>query len=246
MVIKITINWNMKIIAKIGCILSLLVVVYSTQAQGIYYGNGQSVKIKGKEDIEGSPYYKDDWLIGTIKMEAGNTISDMALRFDLYRNDLTYLKNDSIFVVSAPMKEFSVKEIRNGNFVTTVFKCGYASNGIMTEKTFYEVLADGNISLLRYLKVNLEKDGSIGMGQYSTSEVTKSYIRKSTLLVYDANKKVFFEVPKRDREAFLLGIVGKKKSELSRYIDKQRLNLKDEEDFAKLINYYNSLQQSGS
>jgi len=111
-----------------------------------------------------------------------------------------------------------------------VFRNGFAPIGKNTEKSFYEVLFDGKVKYLTKVgKMIMETKG------YNTAAVKKIVDDTQYFIVKQDGKP---EVVKNNEKS-ILSALGK--PELSAYVKTNKLNLKNNEDVAKLLVYNDSL-----
>ncbi len=117
-------------------------------------------KIKGTRFIpyppySGTPYFNEKFVLGEIELLDGTKIGNLGIRYSSFQDELIYYNTDiktQIVIDKISLKGFSYpdelgtkRSFRRQNFDT-----------YLQEERFFEVLSDGNISLLAYRKVDLE------------------------------------------------------------------------------------------
>jgi hypothetical protein len=119
-----------------------------------------SEKIKGTTNYPypaaaGHPYLTEKFVRGEIEFPDGTKISDIQMRYSEYRDEIIYYNNiisAQIIIDKISLKGFSFTDSMR---VKHVFRQQYY-NGFSPGNRFFEVLVDGEVSLLAYRKVVLE------------------------------------------------------------------------------------------
>ncbi len=129
------------------------------------------------------------------------------------------------FAFSDPILEFRFQDTKR------TFRSGFASTSPKTsEKSFYEIIFDGNVKYIkRAAKVVIEARVYNGLAVKKIEEDNAYFIVKP-----GGNPE-----PVKNNEKSILAALGK--PELSEYVKKNKLNLKNDEDVAKLLAYNDSL-----
>jgi len=117
-------------------------------------------KIRGSRfspypNYPGSPFLNEKFLIGEIELSDGQKIGGVGLNYGTYRDELIYYNSTvaaQIVVDKASLNGFSFTDSKGRKriFRRQFFK------GYFQGDCFFEVLSDGEISVLAYRKVNLE------------------------------------------------------------------------------------------
>lgn len=211
-------------------IVSLFLFSYNAKAQYLHDINGVPITTSKYEDVTGTPYLADTWLPGTVKLTNGTSYkNNLFLKYNV-KDDELYFKgrNDEQLLFVDPIAEFII----NTPGIQHHYKNGYKSINGYSEKTFFEILAEGSIQLLKKTnKTILEsKAYNSPITDRRFVDVTYYYIVK------DGNA-----IPvKKDRKS-ILTILADKQSALEKYMKDNDLNIKNDSDFSKIIVYYNSL-----
>ncbi len=140
-------------------ILLNLLAASALSAQEVLPKNWNSEKIKGARFIpyatyQGSPFWSDGFVPGSIEMTDGTTISGLQLRYSSYQDELIYYNTDiytQIIVDKVSIKGFSMTDERGA--IHTFRQQTY--DGPMPGNRFFEVLSDGDVTLLVHRKVLL-------------------------------------------------------------------------------------------
>lgn len=190
----------------------------------------KTVLEKTYTDIKGSPYVFDDWSLGLVKMASGTTYKDLLLKYDQVANELIFQdKSGKSLGFADPVAEFKLIDKSNAY---RLFRAGFKAVDSNSEKTFYEVLYDGSTVLLKDPKKNIVEHRA-----YNSSTAVKSIVETPAYYVLLNGTLVKF---KKDKKS-ILSVLGNS-AQLEKYIQDQKINLKNDEDLAKLMLYYDSIK----
>lgn len=191
---------------------------------------GQPLTTKSYTNLEGSPFLVNDWLNGMVKLGNGNTFKDVPLKYNELEDVLCFKSSKGEELMFAvPVQEFTLPVLKNGNLQQRHFRNGYTGGN---PKAFYEVLSDGGVQLLKRSSKVIQEDK-----EYNSATVNQKIIESIKYYLLVADKMISL---KKDKK-FILNALGNKQEQLEAYITSNNLNLKDDNDLAKLINYYNSI-----
>lgn len=137
--------------------------------QGLYYAiNGEPfVGSKFSKVVEGSPFFKDEWMKGSITLDKGKQYHNLSLKVNLLDGTLILLNDKNVEIeITTPIREVVLTDIMNGNtfrFVHSAFICTAVG------KSWYTILDSGKVQLLRNEKRILVENkpyGSATIEQY--------------------------------------------------------------------------------
>jgi len=179
---------------------------------------------------EGTPLLTVRWLSGLVKFSNGTTYKSDFLKYDLEKDQLYFkdTKSDDLLLFALPVSEFSL-QIGKENLL---FKSGYAAVDRNKPSSFYQVLVEGGVQLLKH-RVKQPFDERA----YNSATTTRTYKEDEYFYVAKNNTPVKIKKDKKQ----VLAALGNHAAELEAYITEEKLNLKNEEDLMKLIVFYNSL-----
>lgn len=185
-------------------------------------------------EIKGSPFLFKSWAAGNVKTLDKAEKKDVQIKYDEV-DDRLLLRgkdDDDLLTFSSPVVEFTIADPEKSGAIRT-FKAGFAPTKFSTEKTIFEVLTDGKVKLLR-------KNGKIiSEGkEYGSAAIIKTVVDGLKYYVVTENNEPV--IVKLDQKA-ILALLPTKQAELTEYIKSNKLNVKKQEDAAKLIAYYNTL-----
>lgn len=178
---------------------------------------------------KGNPYLINRWMTGDIEMVGGEVVKGVMVKLDIYNDEMVYYheKLKRVFIIDkgiiakARLKD-SLGD--NLNIVKLSTDIGSKFGG------FYIQLVDDDIALFfkprKLLELNnsdIPSDGKIG-----------SFYRRDH---YYMNNETFQQVSLRKRK--MLKQFPKHKKELSKFITKNRLRLKNQHDLTKVFKAIN-------
>lgn len=210
-----------------------ILTVSDSLAQSAQYTNGAPVRIKSYTDVQGSAYFNDNWSIGIVKTENNNVYNNVYLKYNELEDQIYYKSDDDkIMVFNDPIKEFTFISFKDIPKNDVLFRNGYPSVQNTNEKSYFEVLADGRTQFLKRIVTQITDSK-----EYNSATVNRSFVESSKYYLFLNGKLI---VVKKDKKS-ILGILPDKQTELNIYISNNLLNLKDENNIVKLIEYYNSI-----
>lgn len=94
-------------------------------------------------------FLKQEWTPGTVKFKSGRADMHVPLLFDVYDNTLYYLQDSVIMEFVDPVWEATFHTTFNKDTVNILFRRFYPDIQANTNATFYRVLVDASIPLLK-------------------------------------------------------------------------------------------------
>jgi hypothetical protein len=189
----------------------------------------RAVDMSKYSGMKGSPFIYENEMKGIVTTNKG-TYEVENMKFNCYDNIVQYTKNDVVFEVTDQVLHFEFFAKPSDAVPTLKFEKGFRGSGIKPDQ-FARVFTQGKVKFIRLDAKSLTETNEINAGVVKTfADFTKWY------LVKDGSVSLV-KLNKTDITAFL----SDKADAVQQYINAQSLNLKKEEDCAKLINYYNSL-----
>ncbi|MEO8583306.1 MAG: hypothetical protein ABI415_05890 [Flavitalea sp.] len=179
------------------------------------------------DNIYGNPYLLKDWSNGVIRFTSGRVINEFKLKFDCAKNLLMLQFKGSAFGAESKVNEFVIYP-KGKNKDSMNFKKGYPVSETGIAETFYQVLVQGKITLLKhYYKAIVEEKKLIvttASRRYEDREIY--YLLQDGIMskAGDENEMAISRLP--DSYATLKELAAKEK-------------IKTEEDLARLIRTIN-------
>lgn len=209
--------------------LALLCSLNAVQAQMFLLEdvNGKPIRKGTYENINGSPYLRDEYSVGKVVLANGDMYENVLLRYDQVADQLMFkTKEGKELELVQPVQQFSLTE---GD--KPVFRSGFAPVDNNTSTSFYQVLVDGKVKLLKKSHKAIREEKA-----YGTATVNKNIIEYTNYFVaVDGNTH------KVKNEKSLLEALPGKEAEVAAYVKQNKLKLKNEQDMVQLVKYYNIL-----
>jgi len=206
---------------------------FSNAQQFMNDGNGRPLFVHNEFEIQGTPFYYDDYCVANLKVRRGKTYTGIKVKLNLQENLVIYDAGDGKeMAASSPIDriEFIYCSDPAKNKVVV---SGYPAVDKQDESSFYVLLDSGKVSLLKYIMVNYRD--------------TKNYGSANTTRVFDQKELYYTYVPGKgmarllkDNAAVLL-LLNNKKTALEKFMAANDIKCRREDDLVKVFAYYNSL-----
>ncbi len=204
-------------------------VNFSVNAEGLTV-NGDLYK-----DTRGSAYLFNDWVKGNVQLVDGTIYNNLNLKYDQVRGVLIFLSDDNNSKsFTMPIKAFTLTNAEDKNWPRITFRNGFKPVDGGTLKTYYEVLVDGNTQLLKRTIKKIVDERAPG------SLIISKQISANDRYYINDNSRII--KLKKDKKSVLESLKDKQ-PELEIYINNNNLNVKEDTDLIKVIEYYNSLKK---
>jgi hypothetical protein len=175
-------------------------------------------------EIDGSPFYNDDWDLADIILSNNKTLSSVPLKLNLYSSEIYYLSEKKNEVILAPGL---IRQLRFKSGGKQLFRSGYPPVDDHTKNTFYNVLEEGRIILLK----SIEKTVSLG----NDFDKRRSFVQREDYFLFKDNALSKF----KNRRS-IIDLLPDKKVEITSFIEKNNFNLRNEDHLAKIVAFCNS------
>ncbi len=213
-----------------GIFIATMLCISATSYAQVYstVNSPSRSAVNSKESLaglEGEPYLYKDFKKAFVRF-ANAATSPFEIKYDQLADEVVVKgEGEREYAFSDPILEFKFQDTKK------TFRSGFASTSPKTsEKSFYEVIFDGNIKYIkRASKIVLEARVYNGAAIKKIEEDNAYFIVKP-----GGNPE-----PVKNNEKSILAAIGK--PELSAYVKTNKLNLKNDEDVAKLLAYNDSL-----
>ncbi len=214
----------------ITCLFCFGISSYS-RAQLIQNDQGAPFLGINYTDIKGHPYLFENWTEGAVKLSNGKSYTSVQLKYNLIRDELFFkdIKTDQLLAFVIPVVEFQLTDKVRASIL---YRNGFKAIDDNTEKSYYQVLFDGGTQLLKRTskKINEEKP-------FNSASTIKSF--EVLNFYYISNNNTLIRI-RKDKKSVLAALANQA-STLEKYLQEKSLNLKNEDDLIKFIQYYNSL-----
>lgn len=225
-------------------ILFLLAISFSTLTFGqeIPSKNWDIEKIKGVRQppypaYRGSPFFTDVWVPGKIELTDGVIIDSLSLRYSSLKDELVYYNDEIGVQINIDKPSLKGFEYTGTDGYPHIFRKQYYDN-IEKGYRFFEVLSDGETSLLAYRKVSQ----NISSPYKEENGITKNMVYEEDYYYY------FYSSPKgytsvRPNHGSLLSRFDKlSQKPLKKLLRKNGIRVVDE---ASLILAWNLIEKAG-
>jgi len=183
--------------------------------------------------FSGSPYFDENYKYADIFLSKTRKFTSVKTRIDLETQSVQFI-SEGVEGMLQPgwVKEVSYADTTSDGILFYKFRTGYPPFENKTAQQFYIVMADGNCSMLRAVEKRV-----INRKNAITGDVVKDYETYDNfyLFVKGEMKRL-----KRDRE-YIMAELADRKVQVDEFVDKNRINFRNTDQVAKLINYYNTL-----
>ena len=191
-------------------------------------GNGKTINMGVDMENYGSPFFENDFLPADVVLENGKTYQNIPVKINLLSNEIIFRTDDGKELAILPTV-LSVKLKKNEEVF--LFEYGYPSFEKQNKKTIYQVLAKGNISLLKYYFIQVTE-----AKPYSSATMLRTIEKFPKLFVHE--KTIGIQKAPRATEE-VESILKSNGSGLLKIIETQKLKIKKEQDLMKAILLYN-------
>ena len=200
-----------------------------------YTVSGQPVGLpKYVRVVEGSAFFNADWLKGRVMLVGGKEYGPMQLKLDLLKNELYYQDpSGREMIATSPIERvILIDTIHNLHYI---FMNSFAipATNPDAEGGWYQLMDNGKASIYKKLSKVITETKPYG------SATTEQIIHTSARY-YILYKDQLIRIKKfKD----LADILDDKKTQVQSYITANKLTGKSDEDYNKVVSYYNELFQ---
>jgi hypothetical protein len=178
-------------------------------------------------NISGNPFLLKDWSEGKVKFSNGRIMNNFKLKFDCVRNLLLMQFEGSTFAAESKITEFVLYTKTGKKADSMIFRKGFPAAEKTTESTYYQVLFEGRVTLVRLITKDIIEENVLVKTTTSTNRrlenVEKFYLLKDGAMIHLT----------ADKEDWLKQLPDKA-AQLSTYITEQRIRLRNMEDFVQV------------
>lgn len=183
-------------------------------------------KINSYENIEGSPYFDDEWTNSEITLKNGDVFSNIPSKINFHLNEVHVLdkKNTELILPNLSLSKITFsKKLVNYEFITGI-------NPKTNKTVLFRILNDGQIQLIRFTERKITE-----IKDYNSAVAVNKLKEESSLFLL-SNKKVITIEKSRD---FWLSQLGDKKEKIEIFLDQRKNKIKSEKDILELLDFYN-------
>jgi hypothetical protein len=206
-----------------------------TQFQLVQYDiKGLPVTESAYTEVEGNPYLLNDWSDGSVVLE-GDKSAPAKLKYDVYKERLLF--QDSKGETMELKNKLLAFTLNNSNSDVSdlgpmVFVNGLPAVGARNVDSWYQLIANGKVKLLKYYRKVIKEDHP-----YASATITKTFIPSSIYYVFKDGQLTEINVSKKS----LLKVFDNHSAQAEAYLKTNNINFKSDVDLQKLFTWYNLL-----
>jgi hypothetical protein len=195
--------------------------------------NGQAF-VNKYEGISGSVYDNTEYQLAKIILKDGRVYNDVKTRINLLEQEVNFIASNGQegFLGKGMASEITYQDNSGSNLEAKVFQCGFPPIDNQNRISFYQILLNDKTSLLKSVYKSIQERNNDMSGErykeFATYE--NMYLLKEGTMVRI----------KKDKSN-LIALLQDKNQSIKKYIDDQKLNLKNEAHLIDLLKYYNTL-----
>lgn len=157
------------------------------------YVSAPSLPIEGEDESVQMNFINQKWSAGTIQYKNSGRTLHLALLFDVFGNKLYFNQGNQIMEFTEPVSEFKIQLVAKGDTNLITYRNGFPPIQRNNEETYYEVVNEGKISLLKC------KAKTIYMiREENVPEALRNYSREMYYALLPGNKLVPIKKDKAD------------------------------------------------
>jgi hypothetical protein len=196
--------------------------------------NGRPIITKKYDpDVQGSPFFTDDWAMADVFLINGASFKQVKLKLNIENNELNYLDSahQTLVLKKGIIKEIHFFILKPGGADTLIFKNGYPKIDNADTTTYFQVLADGAMSMLKLNRktISVLKNDLSGQVEKEFTAYTDYYI------FYNGEIKLL----KRNKQ-FFVDLMKAKKGFVENNIIDKNINFKNTESLQRLVGLFNN------
>ena len=182
--------------------------------------------------VEGSAFFNEGWMKGLIVLNGGTEYKNLLLKLDLVENNVHYQdENGRELIAINPIREVVLIDTVSGDQYHFIHSAALTTELNKQEKGWYEILLRGNAKLYKFHKKHLNESKPYGS---ATFEQTIKDLPQYFVLNNGSMVRI-----KKWKE--ITDVLNDKKAQLEKYISENNLAGKKDDDYIRVITYYNIL-----
>lgn len=192
---------------------------------------GQHIKVKADNAVEGTPLLFSDWKSGEVTLKNGENYHLAKINLNGSDGKFIYSKNDTIYEFIDNVSE--IKIYSENHIHDSASDMIFRSDLLPDQSNFVQVLTRGKITILKEFSKKPEGEN------YSNGIVnnTRKYVLHTQEIAVIDNQAVPFKYSSSALDKFTID----KKDQIDHYIKQNNLKPKRENDFLKSIDFYNRI-----
>lgn len=240
-------NKHMKKYIKTVLLILLTFGLKTVIAQNVYVQghnfNGDftvhSTNSKSKLDIKGNPYYNRDFMFGELQLRDGKKMKGL-FRYNIYHQEFELIVEKDTLTISNPILLEKIDFGGKSFMYSLILEDNKREDFIAG--AYFEVLNKGNCKVLIKRGIKLKENKYVENYGGGGGDGSHRYIPNETYYI-----KLSDDMPAQKlikSKSRFVNYFGEYQHEIVKYIDANKLNINEEKDLIKLIDYYNKLNKS--
>jgi len=187
---------------------------------------------KEERHVVGTPFLEDEFLFGVLILHDGTQIDGQKYRYNVHADEMQFILRDDTVAIYQPLKVQSVT-LGKQKFIYDLRKVGEDQ----LEAGYFEVLVEGQASLLLRRLARMEVDEYVPnyMGGGGSKNLFYKHAEFHYIKVGDK------AVEKIKNRRVLLKVMGDRKSDISAFMKRNNLSVRQQDDIVEIVDYYNKL-----
>jgi hypothetical protein len=182
---------------------------------------------------DGYPFYLNEWAAGNLILASKKKYAGVFVKLNLQTDKVHYQYQETMAERVAGDGIVREVELKDPSRLDTVrFRCHFPPIDKHDLKTFYQVLADGKVILLKQIKKIFIEEKA-----FNSATITRRFDTQSSYYVFRDEKMARL---KRSKSG-ILDVLSDQKDLVEKFISNNKLTIKSDDDLAKVFTYYNSL-----
>lgn len=218
--------------------LFLFIACISTHAQVSHLSagfwndiNGAAVKTNPGFTYEGSPFLFEDFRLGKVKLIDGKFIDSVNIKYNIDNRNIIIPKDKEDISVHTPINEII---FLGPNPVKIISIPSVVPINSPKSNVYEEIYKGEKFSLYKHLEVKFSESR-----KYNESAITRVYHNvHNYFIVYNDKKE---ELTKVSRNKNIVNFFNEKSKDVKAFIDKNKIDFKNDNDLKKIFEYANSL-----
>jgi hypothetical protein len=156
------------------------------------YGQGIDLNSFKHNEVNGSPFLKQDYTAAYIAFKNGKKYSNVPVKFDMMHNEIDIERNETLLSLLG----IDSLSYPDSNYQNMILKTGYPSINEHDTSSIYQIVAQNNkVQFLKYYRCHISTIKSLGLPDKTTFDVDNQYYlfgkTTKTIKQIKLNKKSF-------------------------------------------------------
>ena len=188
--------------------------------------------------FDGVPFYRGDWLTGSVTMKSGETYNGLQLRYDDFKDDLIYQNNITNSVIIIDKNSIAQFCLTRPNGKTETFKLIEHQSLKNLSGSYFAIILEDSLSVIKKYEAKEERYSNVNM----TLKKTGAFVQKESRYTWDGNE--LKAVPRFRR--MLLRQYPQHKDELRKFFFHNHIRMKNDDDVRLLYQEINRMVKEDS